>query len=101
VTKLCVVALGLLPTLATEGPPPAQAAATPTERRRAFLGFEHGWADTDVYRGATLRPGHRIQGPLIVEEETTTVFVGPQDLLEIDAAGNYLIHLVSAGEGAQ
>jgi N-methylhydantoinase A len=49
-----------------------------------------------VYRGAALRPGHRLRGPLLVEEQTTTIFVGADDTLEVDAAGDYLIHLRKA-----
>jgi N-methylhydantoinase A len=49
-----------------------------------------------VYRGAALRPGHRLRGPLLVEEQTTTIFVGADDTLEVDAAGDYLIHLPKA-----
>jgi hypothetical protein len=34
----------------------------------------------------------------VVEEITTTVFVGSGDRLEIDAGGNYLIHFDAKGE---
>ena len=50
----------------------------------------------DIYRGRELLPGHICRGPLIVEEETTTLFVGPRDDLRVDASGNFAINLSSA-----
>ena len=52
---------------------------------------ENGWLETAVYAGSDLGPGHRLNGPLIVEESTTTVLVGPADALNVDATGNFLI----------
>lgn len=99
ITKLRVVGFGLLPALQPATIAPADQPAKPYERRRVFLGPKHGWAETDIYRGTELHPGHRIAGPLVIEEETTTIFVGPPDVLQVDAAGNYAIHL-GIGEGA-
>ena len=50
----------------------------------------------DIYRGRELLPGHSCRGPLIVEEETTTLFAGPRDVLQVDASGNFTINLSSA-----
>ena len=55
--------------------------------RRAVWAF----APTPVYRGVDLLPGHRLDGPLLVEEQTTTVVVGPQDRLEVLASGDLFI----------
>jgi N-methylhydantoinase A len=46
-----------------------------------------------VYDGADLRPGCKLQGPLLVEELTTTAFIGPADLLEVDAADDFVVHI--------
>ena len=94
ITKLRVIALGALPPVAepkcesTDGEPRAY------DRRRVFLGKSEGWNMIDIYRGDQLRPGHMRRGPLIVEEETTTLFIGPDDLLKVDPIGNFVIHLV-------
>lgn len=61
--------------------------------RRIFLDRKRGWADVPVYRGAELGAGHRLQGPLVIEEHTTTLFAGPDDVVNVDRAGNYLIEL--------
>ena len=52
---------------------------------------EHGWLETAVYAGAELGPGHRLAGPLVVEEATTTVLIGPDDTLSVDHTGDFLI----------
>lgn len=100
ITKLRVVGLGLLPALAPAPIAPADGLAVPYEKRRVFLGRTPGFVATDIYRGAELHPGHRLTGPLIVEEDTTTIYVGPEDLLEVDAAGNYVIHLAAGAGGS-
>ena len=41
-----------------------------------------------LYRGPDHLPGHRLEGPLLVEEQTTTVVVGPRDYLEVFACGD-------------
>jgi N-methylhydantoinase A len=93
ITKLRSVAIGLLAPLEAPDRAAATDAATPVEQRRAYLGAEHGWGSVDVYAGAELMAGHRLDGPLLVEEETATMYVGPDDVLEVDAAGDFLVHL--------
>ena len=45
-----------------------------------------GWRDVPVYDGADLTVGCTLDGPLLIEERTTTAFVGPKDRLEVDAS---------------
>ena len=60
------------------------------EARRVWHGGQ-GWQRTPVYDGAELRPGHRIAGPAVIEERTTTVLAGPGDTLAVDDDGNFYI----------
>jgi N-methylhydantoinase A/acetophenone carboxylase len=46
-----------------------------------------GWTDTSVHDAGGLRPGHRIQGPAIVEAPLTTVVVPPGMRYSIDRHG--------------
>ncbi|MEQ8347336.1 MAG: hydantoinase/oxoprolinase family protein [Sneathiellaceae bacterium] len=92
VTSLRVVATGILPDAVQRQPAPSGGPPVPAEHRDCYLG-EGGWQQVRVYAGAALEPGHRLDGPLIVEEQTTTIVVGPADILEVDRFGNYLIHL--------
>jgi N-methylhydantoinase A len=93
VAALRVVATIQAPTLAT----PEWAAAINEPRvaatRRIYLDRRNGWSDVPVYRGAELGAGHSLKGPLVIEEETTTLFAGPDDVVSVDRTGNYLIEL--------
>ena len=48
-----------------------------------------GRLDTPVYDGHRLRPGNRLEGPAIVELDTTTVVVHPGQALVMDAFANF------------
>ena len=78
-------------------PPAAGLAATeaPTPRavRPVWLDETSGWREVPVYDHADLRPGHRLAGPLVVDEATTTILVGTNDRLDILSSGDYLIHV--------
>jgi N-methylhydantoinase A len=57
---------------------------TPRSRRKAFFGQ---WLDVPVYALDDLKPGQRLEGPAIVEAETTTVIVDAGDSLSVNAFG--------------
>jgi N-methylhydantoinase A len=91
ITALRVVGKGLLPPLAEARLPKAAGVVEPVEHRPVFIDEQHGTMRADIYRGADLLPGHTMAGPLLIEEETTTIFAGPGDRVTVDAAGNYLV----------
>ncbi len=64
----------------------------PVEVRKVWHG-DAGWLDTAVYAGADLRTGAVVAGPLLVEEQTTTVVVGPDATLTVDPTGDFAIAL--------
>jgi N-methylhydantoinase A len=78
-------------------PPAARASRSgkprPRETRKVWLDPAHGWQDVPVYDGADLTPGCVLDGPLLIEERTTTAFVGPRDRLEVDARDDFLVHV--------
>jgi N-methylhydantoinase A len=65
----------------------------PRERRAVWIDPAHGWHEVAVYDGADLGPGCRLKGPLLIEERTTTAFVGPHDELEVDLRDDFLVHI--------
>ena len=93
ITKLRLAAIGRLPPIRPAAAPAATGAPEPVERRPVWIDAATGWREVAVYAGADLRAGHRLPGPLIVEEETTTLMIGAGDTIEVDAAGNYVVHL--------
>ena len=94
ITKLHVVGTGLLPALAVAEPTAAIGPPAATETRSVWLDPTRGRQRVPVYAGGALRPGHEMCGPLLIEEETTTILVGPDDRISVDRAGNYVITLV-------
>ncbi|HSS87295.1 MAG TPA: hypothetical protein VLL30_26405, partial [Reyranella sp.] len=93
ITALRVVGRGLL-----DWTPPAarSAQASPPrarEQRKVWIDPAHGWCEVPIYDGADLSPGCTLEGPLLIEERTTTAFVGPRDRLEVDERDDFLIHV--------
>jgi N-methylhydantoinase A len=64
---------------------PAREAATPMARRRAWI--EGAWAELPVWSFAELAPDQPVSGPAIVESDTTTVLLLPDDTARLDARG--------------
>lgn len=51
-----------------------------------------GWLDTPVYDREKLQAGSVIQGPAIVEEESSSAVIYPGQSLTVDAYGNLIVH---------
>jgi N-methylhydantoinase A len=68
---------------------------TPRSRRKAFFGR---WIEVPVYALDDLRPGQGLEGPGIVEAETTTVVINAGDRLTVNAIGWLDIRVATAGE---
>jgi N-methylhydantoinase A len=93
VSSLRVSASASTGVLTPPRPRPGAGVPAPVETRKVWHGAAHGWLDTAVYVGADLLPGHRLAGPLLVEEVTTTVLAGPDDTLAVDRSGNFVVSL--------
>jgi N-methylhydantoinase A len=74
-----------------------KARPVPRERRSLYLDAQAGFEIAPVYDGNQLRPGHAIDGPALIEEKNTTILIGHDDRLEIDAADNFLIFVAPSG----
>ncbi len=94
-TAMRVVGSGVLPEIEPETVDPAAHPAKPSERRSIYVEDDRG--EVDVYLGEALRPGHRIVGPALIEEKTTTVSIGSGDVLNVDQANNFMIRLNDGG----
>ena len=53
--------------------------------------FDQGCVDTPVYDRDSLRAGHTIAGPALVEENASVTVLGPGKSLSVDRFGNLLI----------
>jgi N-methylhydantoinase A/acetophenone carboxylase len=74
----------------------ADAGAALTGKRPAWWPGR-GWTETSVYDADALRPGHQIDGPVIVEAPLTTVVVPPGMRYTIDRHGLGLLKAVENG----
>lgn len=66
-------------------------------RRDVWQPEREAFASTPVYDGDQLHCGNRIDGPAIVEQVTTTVFVPRGFRLTVDALGGFLLDDLPAG----
>ena len=66
---------------------PSRACAPPTSP--SVAGFE----ETTVYDRARLAPGDEIRGPAVVEEEGSTLVIGPGGAARVAATGNIVVTL--------
>ncbi|WFU62594.1 hydantoinase/oxoprolinase family protein [Bradyrhizobium brasilense] len=70
-------------------------------KRRVIVSREGGAADVDIYEGSELRPGARLIGPAVINDLTTTVFIGNGDRLEVDATNNFVVRLAVPAQGGK
>jgi N-methylhydantoinase A len=80
--------VGAIGKVATNGqgkkPPASSGTCAPRARRKAFFG---AWREVPVYALDKLAPGHALQGPAIIEAETTTVVLNSGDALAVNQLG--------------
>jgi N-methylhydantoinase A len=57
-------------------------------RRVVFSGTEY---ETEVLLRDNLRPGARLEGPVVIEEESSTTVVPPDNAVDVDDLGNLLV----------
>ena len=65
-------------------PTAAASPCKPKSKRKAFFG---AWCEVPVYAMDGLAPGHTLEGPAIVEAETTTVVLNAGDRASVNALG--------------
>ena len=94
ITALRVVGTGLLPVASLSIKQISISAPVPTELRTVLLNGT--WQPLPVFKGKTLYPGHSIEGPALIEEDTTTILVEANDKLNVDGANNFVINLTAA-----
>jgi len=61
--------------------------------RRVYMGEQHEFVNTPVYRRSDLSPSIQLVGPAIIEEPASTTVVLPRDQVEVVASGELIIHI--------
>lgn len=96
ITALRVVGRGSLDWSPRPIREPQQKPPVPRQKRSVWIDSTCGWRDIPVYDGEDLRLGCKLQGPLLIEERTTTAFVGSRDVVEVNPADDFLVHIGAA-----
>jgi acetone carboxylase, beta subunit len=73
--------------------PETQGAPDPKGERPVW--WRNGWVDTPIYEQDTLRAGHEVAGPAIIESPADTFAIPPGRLARLD--GKRIFHLETAG----
>ncbi|MFQ5913006.1 MAG: hydantoinase/oxoprolinase family protein [Nitrospinota bacterium] len=68
--------------------------------RPVFFTGSKEFVESAIYGGERLRPGHRVEGPAIIEEPFTTIAVPPGFRCDVDPFGNYLLQVPLSGKKA-
>jgi N-methylhydantoinase A len=63
----------------------------PKAHRPVFVYEQGGLIDLPIYSGNGLGAGAAIEGPAVIEEETTTIFLMPNMVATTDMHGNYTV----------
>jgi N-methylhydantoinase A len=61
--------------------------------RQVYWPEERSWVPTAVHDGRDLHPGHRVNGPAVIELPYTTVAVAAGQRLTLDHVGNYVLSI--------
>lgn len=96
VLDLRVTAIGISPKQQLERLPSARQSGSPAVRRREVFISGRLWS-TDIYQRDQLAAGFQFEGPAIVEQFDTTVFVTPGWRVSVDEFGNLIS--TSTGKG--
>jgi N-methylhydantoinase A/oxoprolinase/acetone carboxylase beta subunit len=80
--------------------PGAAAAGALKGYRPAYFPEADGFVDTPVYDRYALPAGAQVRGPAILEEQESTVVIGPADAAHTDAYLNIIVSVGEAGGGA-
>jgi N-methylhydantoinase A len=67
------------------------------EERDVYFGELDGWLPTPVYERDSLPVGSLTAGPTVIEEAMSTTLVHPDQTLEVDPYGNFVLHTAAGG----
>jgi N-methylhydantoinase A/acetone carboxylase beta subunit len=67
------------------------AEGTPPSKQTRAVWWSDGWVDTPIYEMTDVRPGHRLDGPAVLEAESTTFPIPPDRKAWLDEHG--IFHL--------
>jgi N-methylhydantoinase A len=79
------------PSVRSEAAGASDASAALKGRRSVYLPERDGFAEVPVYDGHRMHCGHRLEGPALVEQQTTAIFVSASFDCVVDALGSFVL----------
>jgi N-methylhydantoinase A len=79
------------PSVRSEAAGANDASAALKGRRSVYLPERDGFAEVPVYDGHRMHCGHRLEGPALVEQQTTAIFVSASFDCVVDALGSFVL----------
>jgi N-methylhydantoinase A len=61
--------------------------------REVYFSHLKGYTQTNIYDGEQLGRGMVVEGPAVIEQQNTTIVVSPEQSLEVNRFGDYVLHL--------
>ena len=80
------------PAYRSEAAGDADASAALKGRRSVYIPERDAFASISVYDGHRLRCGHRLDGPALIEQQTTAIFVSDSFDCVVDALGSFVLY---------
>ena len=80
------------PAYRSEAAGDADASAALKGRRNVYSPERDAFAEVPVYDGHRMRCGHRIEGPALVEQQTTAIFVSDSYDCAVDTLGSFVLY---------
>ena len=78
--------------IAARLPASADAGAALKGRRSVYIPERDAFAEVPVYDGHLMHCGHRLEGPALVEQQTTAIFVSESFDCVVDALGSFVLY---------
>ena len=98
VVSFRLTALGEVPKVPLREPQAAtkDVSAAIKHRRAVYFSARRSYVESPVYDRAQLAPGHRIDGPAVIEQLDATTVLAPGQRLHVDRLGNLIIDVLAA-----
>jgi N-methylhydantoinase A len=94
IINLRVQAIGATdrPAYRSETAGPADASGARKGRRSVYIPERDAFAEVPVFDGHRMHCGHRIEGPALVEQQTTAIFISDSYDCVVDALGSFVLY---------
>jgi len=80
------------PEIARQAAGEPDASAARKGSRRMYIPERDDFAEVAVYDGHRMRAGHRVQGPALIEQQTTAIFVSERFDALVDGLGSFVLY---------